>query len=125
MRVRVKSEGVSAHAIAGSHVVLLGLNVTAAARKGLLGFAIHRTDHTEDERSWCRGFRIFKANEERHAHGVGVSTWDNPVQSFLWSDYTAKPGHDYTYRVVPVYGMPDALDRRTPLDARVQTEDES
>jgi len=37
------------NAIAGSHVVILGLNVTNARRKGLRGFAIKRADKTEGE----------------------------------------------------------------------------
>src|SRR6476659_10308318 len=103
MRARQKNGGISVNAVAGSNVVLLGLDATADARDGLLGFSVHRTDHTNTEQHWARGFRIFKAHEGHEAPGVGsgVSTWDNPVQTFLWSDYTALPGHQYTYRVVP------------------------
>src|SRR6476661_6844206 len=124
MRARAKEAGISVHAVAGSNVVLLGLNATSAARKGLLGFAVRRTDHTNQEQHWARGFRIFKANEEHAAPGVGsgVSTWNNPVQSFLWSDYTARPGHKYTYRVVPTGGTPTELERRPALDVTVTTE---
>jgi phosphatidylserine/phosphatidylglycerophosphate/cardiolipin synthase-like enzyme len=127
MRKRAQNTGVSVHAIAGSHVVLLGLDVDDTARVGLLGFAIRRTDHNEQKEHWCQGYRIFEANEDHLGHGKQVSTWDNPVQSFLWNDYTAKPTHDYTFRVVPVYGTPEALerDRIPPVDVRVQTEDES
>ena len=124
MRVRTKKNGVSVHAVAGSNVVLLGLDANATARDGLLGFAVHRNDHTNKEQHWARGFRIFKANEGHAAPGVGsgVSTWTNPVQTFLWSDYTARPGHKYTYRVVPVYGSPTELERAEPLEVTVTTE---
>lgn len=47
MRVREKKAGISAHAISGTYVVLFGFDATPAKRKGLLGFAIERTDPKE------------------------------------------------------------------------------
>ncbi len=127
MRERVKSGGVSVHAVAGSNVVLLGLDATEAARTGLLGFTIRRTDQTNGEQYWARGFRIFKANEGHSTPnaGSGVSTWDNPVQTFLWADYTVRPQHRYTYRVIPTHGTPTELERRPPIDVTVTTESET
>ena len=40
-------------AVAGTHTVLLGFDLDDPA--GCLGFAIHRTDHTEGEARWLRG----------------------------------------------------------------------
>src|SRR5262245_3072205 len=39
--------GLSVHGIAGTYVVLLGFNMPEGECDGLLGFSIHRTDHTE------------------------------------------------------------------------------
>ena len=44
--------------------------------------------------------------------GALVSTQEHPVQDFLWSDFTAKPRHEYVYRVVPVRGRPKSLSTR-------------
>jgi phosphatidylserine/phosphatidylglycerophosphate/cardiolipin synthase-like enzyme len=125
MRVREKKDGVSVHAVSGTHVVLLGLDVTAAARKDLLGFSILRKDHSTNEQYRCQGFRIFEANKDRYAHGELVSTWDNPVQSFLWCDYTAQPKSVYTYQIIAVYGEPADLDhkRKHPVVVKIQTQD--
>jgi phosphatidylserine/phosphatidylglycerophosphate/cardiolipin synthase-like enzyme len=126
MRVKEKKDGVSVHAVSGSHVVLLGMDATNTARKGLLGFSIQRTDHTKNEKQWCRGFRIFEANKDRRAQGTPVSTWDNPVQSFLWGDYTAEMGHKYSYTIIPAYGTPAELDhdRKGPVEVGITTEDQ-
>ena len=39
-----KNQDISVHAIAGTHVVLLGLNATEKAAKGLLGFTLDRRE---------------------------------------------------------------------------------
>lgn len=59
MRVREKNGGVSAFAVAGTYVVTIGFDVTAARRDGLLGFSLHRTDHTENESYWLPGYKVF------------------------------------------------------------------
>src|SRR5262249_47862474 len=60
MRSRVSAEGLSVHAVAGTNVVLLGLDLPQAETKDLLGFAIQRHDPVEDERYWLRGFKVFE-----------------------------------------------------------------
>lgn len=44
MRVRASKNGISVHAIAGTDGVMFAFDATKAARKGLLGFAIHRME---------------------------------------------------------------------------------
>jgi hypothetical protein len=39
-----------------------------------------------------------------------VSTWDQPVQSFSWDDFIAKPLHDYDYYFYPLKGIPKNFD---------------
>lgn len=119
---RLKSVGgTTVHAIAGCHVVLLAMNVTKASRRGLLGFAVHRTDHTEGDADWLRTFKTFEATLPDPAPGTLVSSHEHPVQDFRWGDYTAKPDHDYSYRVVPVYGAPAQLQYGRPVEVRIST----
>ena len=126
MRKRAEKNGISVHAIAGSHVVLLGIDAkTGEALEGLLGFAIKRIDNTEDESYWLKGFRTFEQNAAEHHAGTLVSTWKNPIQDFLWGDYTAKPGHEYVYVVVPIYGKPSDIRHGPAASVTVSTEDES
>jgi PLD-like domain len=44
------------------------------------------------------------------------------VQSFLWSDYAAKPGRRYTYRVLALKGRPAALEPVAETTVEVLTE---
>ncbi|MCC7073577.1 MAG: hypothetical protein IT383_19870 [Deltaproteobacteria bacterium] len=113
------------HVIAGTHVVTLGMDVKESETKGLLGFAIHRTDHKTGDSYWLNGLRTFEAVYPMPPPGALVSTMEHPIQDFVWADYTAKPDHQYTYRVVAVYGKPKQLDlRRAEVSVLVRTEPE-
>ena len=60
MRVRTVAGGLTVNAIAGSYVVVLGLNVDDPLRAGLRGFAIQREDKTEGETFWMKGMKTFE-----------------------------------------------------------------
>ena len=94
MRCRQERKGISVHAISGTWVVILGFNATEGARQNLLGFALHRTDHTEDEAYWLKGFKTFEQTEPDPPPGSLFSTLEHPLQTFQWGDYTAKPDHE-------------------------------
>jgi phosphatidylserine/phosphatidylglycerophosphate/cardiolipin synthase-like enzyme len=124
LRKYVKQGNFSVNAISGTYVIMLGLNAVQEAVDGLLGFAIHRTDHTEDERYWLKGFKTFEETEPDPTPGAYFSTLEHPVQSFLWSDYTAKADHKYTYKIVPLFGKPKNLQQGSPLSVEIEIESE-
>jgi phosphatidylserine/phosphatidylglycerophosphate/cardiolipin synthase-like enzyme len=124
MRRREANGPLSVHAIAGTYVVLLGIDMDEAASSGVLGFAIERTDHTEDERYWLRGLRTFEQTDPG-VPGLLVSTLEHPFQSFLWGDYTAKTRHSYTYRIVAMRGEPSDLVRGEEVEVQIETEDDA
>ena len=124
MRYSGENQGVSANFIAGTYVVLMGFDATEEAREGLQGFAVHRVDKTENEQYWLSGFRTFEASYPNPPRGALVSTQQHPVQDFVWSDFTAKPEHEYVYKVVPVYGQPKNLRYRPTVEVEVATEKE-
>src|SRR5689334_9855122 len=122
MRKRDSKAGLTVNAIAGSYVVLLGLDIGESKRKGLRGFAIKRTDNTEKESYWMSGTKTFESVEPHPAPGGQYSSLFHPFQSFQWSDYTAKPGYSYTYTVVAMYGPVTALEQRISVSVMVATE---
>jgi hypothetical protein len=122
MRKRTTDGGLSVNAIAGSYVVILGLNITDDMRAGLRGFAISRDDGTEGETYWMQGTKVFKSVEPHPTPGGRVSSFAHPFQSFQWSDYTAKPGYSYTYTVIAMYGDPGALRPGATAKVSVTTE---
>lgn len=124
MRKKETNGYLSVNAIAGSYVVMLGMDVAAASKDGLLGFAIHRTDHTENEEYWLTGLKTFKETDPGLKANVPVSTLEHPVQGFLWGDYTAKPNHSYTYKVVAMKGNPKGLVQDKEVSVGISTENE-
>lgn len=125
MRKRIIQPGensISVNAVAGTYVVLLAMDASETARKGLLGFAIHRTDVTQNEQFWLKGFKTFEALDPNPAPGTLVSTQEAPIQSFIWGDYSACPNNEYIYKIVPVYGSPKNLTYGTEVEVDVKTE---
>jgi phosphatidylserine/phosphatidylglycerophosphate/cardiolipin synthase-like enzyme len=122
MRDLLKSGGVTVNAIAGTHVVTLGLDLDEAARQGCLGFAIQREDRTDGGTAWMEGMKTFAETDPKLGPGGQVSSRDHPFQTFQWADYTAKPEHDYTYTVVPLHGTPQALTEGPHVAVKITTE---
>jgi hypothetical protein len=112
------------NAIAGTHVVTLGFDLTAKWRSKCLGFAIQREDKAEDERSWLRGMKTFPSTDPGLGPGGTVSSREHPFQTFQWADYSAKPGQEYVYTVVPLHGSPDRLREGPRVTVTVATEPE-
>jgi len=108
--------------IAGTYVVMLGFDMDVADCRGLLGFSIHRTSHDEDEAGYLTGMKCFAATDPGFAVGAQYSTRQHPIQSFQWADYSAKPGHRYTYRVTARKGTPEALTDFTTAQVEITTE---
>lgn len=125
MRVRRVKNGLTVNAIGGTHVVSLCLNLSDSKRPGCLGFAIQREDHVEDERIWLRGSKTFKETDPGLGPGGQASSRQHPFQSFQWADYSAKPGYEYTFTVVPLYGTPTQLTEGDTVSVKVKTEVES
>lgn len=125
MRLRRTRKGLAVRAVAGTHVVMLGFDLPEADCDGLLGFGIHRTDHTEGEAYWLRGTKTFAQTDPHFAAGSTYSTREHPIQGFTWSDFSAKPAHTYTYRVVAWKGVPDALTPFRTVEVTIDTEAEA
>jgi phosphatidylserine/phosphatidylglycerophosphate/cardiolipin synthase-like enzyme len=113
-------------AIAGTHVVLMGWDMTAAAlrSKKVLGFAIERTRHRDGEVIWLGGMKTFQTVAPDPGPGVLVSSREHPIQSFQWADYSVAPGERYSYRVVARVGTPASLKNGPQAKLEVETEGE-
>ncbi len=120
MRERQAARSLSAHAIAGTHVVLLGLDVEERARPGLLGFAIHRTDVETGEAGYLPNFLRLPVNDR---DGGPTSSRANPIQAFVWGDYSLHPGRRVRYRIEALYGEQANLEVGEAVELEVGTHD--
>jgi len=87
MRAASARDGLSVQAIAGTHTVLLGVDL--ADPVGCLRIGIHRSDHTEGEAYWLRGMKTFAWLVPHPAPGMDFSQRGHPVQGS--SGATAPP----------------------------------
>jgi hypothetical protein len=115
----MRSQAISANGdfrvrvIAGTHAILMALDCLDHRREGFRGFAFKR--RTGDGKpKWLRSLKVFRSivpDPKALVDGEAqrFTTNEHPVQSFLWSDYTAAPGTTYRFVVAPMYGKPGAL----------------
>ena len=92
MRFKSKTvDGFQVFAVTGINTVSFGIQATASARKGLLGFAVERADPTQNENFVMPGFKVFRSRIPQPVPHIEVSTWDHPVQSLVRDDFTGTP----------------------------------
>ncbi|MFA5072708.1 MAG: phospholipase D-like domain-containing protein [Nitrospirota bacterium] len=116
-------DGYVVYAVSGVNTISFAIDFENADTTGLLGFAVEREDHQSSERYFMRGFKIFKELIPHPYPNMEVSTFDHPIQSFVWDDFTAKPEHSYTYFFYPITGQVKNLKRSTkPIPIQVTTE---
>jgi phosphatidylserine/phosphatidylglycerophosphate/cardiolipin synthase-like enzyme len=110
-------------AVSGVNTISFGIKADEKAKKGLLGFAVERIDPAADERYTMPGFKVFRSLIPKPTEDTHATTWDHPIQSLVWDDFTAKPDHEYEYVFHPLKGKPKKLDRSAkPISIRVKTE---
>ena len=124
MRAHKSLPGLTALAVAGNRVVLLGWDMPAdlLRSQGVLGFAIRRLRHEDGERTWLAGFKTFQSVAPNPIPGEPVSSFRHPLQTFQWADYSVEPNKTYTYKIVAMTGSPDALVQGAGVVLRVTTE---
>ena len=124
MRAHKSLPGLTALAVAGNRVVLLGWDMPAdlLRSQGVLGFAVRRLRHEDGERTWLAGFKTFQSVAPNPIPGEPVSSFRHPLQTFQWADYSVEPNKTYTYKIVAMTGSPDALVQGAGVVLRVTTE---
>ncbi|TGU99337.1 hypothetical protein EN794_000935 [Mesorhizobium sp. M00.F.Ca.ET.151.01.1.1] len=124
--MRFKSDKVGdfqVYAVAGTNTVSFGIDFDPTKIADLMGFAVERHDLKNDERYYMYGFKVFGSIYPHPDENLIVSTFDQPVQSFVWDDFTAKDGQEYVYYFHPLKGAPKNLDRSLPpIPIRIETE---
>src|SRR3954447_6505488 len=124
MRAESAADGLSVHAIAGTHVVLFGFDLPKEQTKDLLGFALQRTDKSRSQAKpvYLDNFLLLKINDKGKT--PDHSSFLNPFQEFVWGDYTLRPDEEYEYEVTARYGKPGALTSGATVKVSVRTESE-
>lgn len=124
MRKKSSDGPLTVQAIAGSYVVMFGINMPKNKTQKLLGFAIQRKDIQENEVTWMRGMKAFADTNPMDGLGANYSSREHPFQSFQWADYSVKPGRQYSYKIIAMRGTPTQLTESETVSLSITTEDE-
>ncbi|RWI33298.1 MAG: hypothetical protein EOR30_32100 [Mesorhizobium sp.] len=122
MRATQSNGGLKVNAIAGTYVVTFGLDLPQDQCDNLMGFSFHRRDHNEDEAYFLEAMKCFAETDPGFPAGAQYPTNEQPIQSFQWADYSAKPGYRYTYTITALKGSPTALTPHAAVAIEVETE---
>ena len=112
--------------IAGTRAILMAIDMDPADRVGLRGFAMQRSD-ADGQMHFLTGMKVFRALAPQNVpkdKALHFGTEENPIQSFLWSDYEASPDTDNKFEIWAMYGTPGHLTPKYKVQFAVRTEQE-
>ena len=120
-----KIDGFRVFAVTGTNTVAFAIDSSIAKMKKLLGFHAEK-EYTKSNGQHVRvtvmGFKVFKERVEHPIAGGLYSTYDNPIQSFVWEDFSAYPNSNYTYHFTPLFDDPLNIRRGQTVSIKVKTE---
>ncbi|MFD2571689.1 phospholipase D-like domain-containing protein [Spirosoma soli] len=122
MRFSEENQSLSVLAVAGTHVITLGMNLPKPVGSQLLGFSIQRTELASNRKVWLEALKVFQSVLPQKPAGQLVSTEHHPIQDFFWSDFTVRPGRDYRYRILARGGLPGAMTTLAEVTVDITTE---
>lgn len=125
MRLRTEQGNLEVLAIAGTRCVLIAMNLPKDQAKGLLGFAIARRKGSTGAFRYLEGKKVFKSIEPSPKPKDEFPSNEHPIQSFLWSTYTAEPDTTYGFKVEALYGKPASPKAGPSVTFEVKTESET
>src|SRR5215213_5736794 len=96
-------------AVSGTNTISFAISAGKAGTKGLLGFAVERSDPGGKQDFYAFGFKVFPSVIAKPDEKTRVKTSRHPMQSFVWDDFTAKPDHKYEYIFHPLKGTSKKL----------------
>jgi len=113
------------YAVTGTNTIAFAIDCKEDAMTNLLGFTVekqYKDPDNKDVRVTVMGFKVFKERIENPVPGALYSTYDNPIQSFTWEDFSAYPDREYTYHFTPLYDNPLNIRRGKTYSIEVKTE---
>ena len=125
MRVTRTQGPLSVKAISGTRVVLMAFDLDPAELNGLHGFAIKRGVVGGAAPEFLTGIKYFPSLVPHPVKGAKYSTRVHPLQSFLWSDYSADPDTEYAITVMALYGTVGSLNEKHSVQFTIKTHKEN
>jgi phosphatidylserine/phosphatidylglycerophosphate/cardiolipin synthase-like enzyme len=124
--MRAKSnvtDGYIIYAVSGTNTISFAIDFRNSNTDGLLGFSVERIEKTHGKRKYLNGYKVFRELIKNPTPETVVSTYDHPVQSFVWDDFACYDDTEYEYLFHPMKGTPKQPDRNyNPISVKISTE---
>ena len=118
-----QKHGYTIYAVSGTNTISFAIDFREADISGLLGFAVERLNKKTGQKKFLTGYKVFRETIPKPTVATVVSTYDHPVQSFVWDDFTCYDGNHYEYFFYPLKGQPNHIDRSlAPINIEIATE---
>lgn len=121
MRFKSTAGNLKIYALTGTHTIILSMDMKKLPDK-FLGFAFERTQVASGKTIWLYGQKCFQSRVPKPVPGQQYPSQIDPIQSFLWKDFTADPGQKYSFQVTAVSGTSKQLTYGDTATITVQTE---
>jgi phosphatidylserine/phosphatidylglycerophosphate/cardiolipin synthase-like enzyme len=123
MRFKSRSKnGYTAYAVSGVNSISFAVDASGANTKGLLGFSVKRKDKKENQEYFMFNYKVFQDVIPNPQPNTQHSSYQFPIQSFVWDDFSTREEREYTYYFYPVKGDSKNLIHESPVEIRVKTE---
>jgi len=124
MRFRNLRGNFKIYAVTGTNAAAFAIYCDKSSMKDLLGFAIEKEYYKEGrkKRVTVSGFKVFRETMPNPKPGAYYSTFEHPIQSFTWEDFSSYPGVKYKYYFTPLYGSPANITKGSVCSLDVETE---
>jgi len=106
-----KTDGYIIYAVSGINTISFAIDFRDADTRGLLGFSVERINIKTGAKKYIDGYKVFRDIIPNPTPETVVSTYDHPVQSFVWDDFTCYDNTGYVYNFYPFKGTPKNPDR--------------
>jgi phosphatidylserine/phosphatidylglycerophosphate/cardiolipin synthase-like enzyme len=118
-----KTDGYIIYAVSGTNTISFAIDFRKADTKGLLGFSVERLNKKTGAEKFIDGYKVFREIIKDPTPDTTVSTYDHPVQSFVWDDFTCYDNTEYVYNFYPFRGTPLKPERsKKPISVNISTE---
>ena len=124
--MRFKSDvqyGYSVFAVSGVNSISFAIDAQNADTKGLLGFSIKRKDPVDGQEYYMFNNKVFQEVIPNPEPAFPRKSFESPLQTLVWDDFTTKEDREYFYFFYPVKGTPKNLIHLDPIVIKVKTEE--
>lgn len=111
------------YAVSESHAASFKIDFNKDKTEGLIGFIVERKDLNVNEQYLMKDLKLLNEILPVQSDGKSGNSFENQIRSFVWYDFSIKPGTEYEYNFFPLRGTFKNQNRSAePIVVKINTE---